>query len=157
VRAFNGSNLRVACFDKEFNVGFVSDSLHEVFHILHGYNPVCGIPVHALVDGLDLVTRSLKYRGGITQLVERGTEKPGAILTRVRFPVAARDFLSNFSAVCVAISYSPRVQSHVSRYVCKILNSKHWHPHHCLDTRKVLDIVVGMGSAVLAAALASHR
>lgn len=56
--------------------------------------PVCGIPVHVMVDGLDLVPRSLKYRGGLTQLVERGTEKPGAILTRVRFPVAARDFLS---------------------------------------------------------------
>ena len=57
MRAFKGSNLRVVCFVKEVNVGFVSDSLHEVFHILHGYKPVCGIPVHVMVDGLDLVPR----------------------------------------------------------------------------------------------------
>ena len=31
-------------------------------------------------------------RGGITQWVERPTEKPGAMLTQVRFPDAVRDF-----------------------------------------------------------------
>ena len=93
--AFKGSNLRVACFDKEFNVGFVSDTVcTRSFIFCTVIKPVCGIPVHVMVDGLDLVPRSLKYRGGLTQLVERGTEKPGAVLTRVRFPVAARDFLS---------------------------------------------------------------
>ena len=108
MRAFNGSNLRVACFDKEFNVGFVSDSLHEVFHILHGYNPVCGIPVHVLVDDLDLVTRSLKYRGGITQLVERGTEKPGAILTRVRVPCCGKGFSLKFQcSLCCYVPTAP--------------------------------------------------
>ena len=32
--------------------------------------------------------------GGIAQLVERPTQKPGTILTRVRVPVATRDFFS---------------------------------------------------------------
>ena len=36
---------------------------------------------------------------GIVQLVQRPTEKPGAVLARVRVPVAARDF-------------SPRVNFH---------------------------------------------
>ena len=65
--------------------------------------------------------------GGMAQLVERRTEKPGAILTRVPFPGAARllFFLLFWFSSSPRInfqyrfrlrsSYSPRIQSHASR------------------------------------------
>ena len=61
---------------------------------------------------------------GIAQLVERPTEKPGAILTRVRFPGAARDFLPegcsprvNFQCrLSYGVRTAPRVQSHASTF-----------------------------------------
>ena len=48
---------------------------------------------------------------GITQLVQRPTEKPGAILTRVRVPGAAREFsltestssADSLTGVCTAL------------------------------------------------------
>ena len=50
---------------------------------------------------------------GIAQLVERLTEKPGAILTRVRVPSAARDFSPSQLPVQTLLRrpYSPCVQS----------------------------------------------
>ena len=50
---------------------------------------------------------------GTALLVERPTEKPGAILTRVRVPGAARDFPPRV----LQSPYSPRVQSHTSTSV----------------------------------------
>ena len=34
-----------------------------------------------------------------------------------------------------------------------IKNPKHWQPHHCLDTQKILHTLIGMGSAAFAAAV----
>ena len=41
-----------------------------------------------------------QHGAGIARLVERRTEKPGAVLTRVRIPGAARDFYSRVSFWC---------------------------------------------------------
>ena len=41
-----------------------------------------------------------KEQTGIIQLVERPTEKPGAILTRVRVPDASRDFSPRVNFQC---------------------------------------------------------
>ena len=53
---------------------------------------------------------------GIAHVVERPTEKPGAILTRVRVPGAARDFSLSVQTL-LRCPYSPRVQSHTSTSV----------------------------------------
>ena len=74
-------------------------------------------------------------RAGIAQLVERPTEKPGAILTRVRVPSAEKEFFteSQFSVhTLLRCPYRPRVQSHASTSA-HTLTTKHWQPHHCLD------------------------
>ena len=70
---------------------------------------------------------SRRRRRRTAQWVERPTEKPGAILKRVRVPrEAARDFIfslslpeSTFSADCLLLrcQYSPRVQAHTSASV----------------------------------------
>ena len=51
----------------------------------------------------------LPVRAGISHWVKRPTEKPGVILTRVRVPGAARDFLSEsaFSADSLKVSVQP--------------------------------------------------
>ena len=56
------------------------------------------------------------YGAWRAQLVERPTEKPGAILTRVRVPGVARDFCPSQLPVQTLLRcpYSPRVQSHAS-------------------------------------------
>ena len=56
----------------------------------------------------------MKWQGigaGIVQLIERPTEKPGAILTRVRVPGAARDFSLRVNFQCTLLTVSVR-------YVC---------------------------------------
>ena len=57
---------------------------------------------------------------GITQLVERTAEKPGAIVTRVRVPGAANNFFPRVNFQC-KLSYgvhtAPQVQSHTSTSV----------------------------------------
>ena len=78
----------------------------------------------------------------IPQLVERPTEKLGAVLARVRVPDAARVFSSRVNFQC-RLSYGvctapvcnciPQQCAHVINIV---KNTKHWKPHHCLDTRK---------------------
>ena len=56
----------------------------------------------------------------MAQLVERPTEMPGAILTRVRVPGAARDFSPRVKVQC-RLSYgvrtAHRAQSHASTHV----------------------------------------
>ena len=34
-----------------------------------------------------------------------------------------------------------------------VKNPKHWQPYHCLDIRKIVHTLIGMGSAALAAAV----
>ena len=79
---------------------------------------------------------------GIAQLVERPTEKPGAIQTRVRIPGTTRDFSPRASFQC-RLSYGVRTVS--VRCPCAvpyinicvhIKNPKHWPPYHGLDKRK---------------------
>ena len=51
---------------------------------------------------------------GIAQLVQCSTEKPGSILTQIRLPRAARDFVSQSQlSVQTQCPYSPHAQSHV--------------------------------------------
>ena len=54
------------------------------------------------------------YKKGIAQLVERPTEKSGAILTRVRVPGAARDFSPRVSFQC-RLFYGVRTDSVCNR------------------------------------------
>ena len=90
-------------------------------------------------------------RGGTARLVKRPTEKPGATLTRVRVPGAARDFSSRVN-LQRRFSYYGVLSASAS--VGPLKNPKHWIdrlPLHCLDT-KILHILVGIGSAALVAA-----
>ena len=59
---------------------------------------------------------------GITKLVERPAEKPGAILTLVRVPRCGKGFFSQSKLPVqtlsqVSVPYSPRVESRVSTSV----------------------------------------
>ena len=74
----------------------------------------------------------------MAQLVERSTEKPGAILIRVRVPDAARDFSGSqlsaqtlsrcpYSLLCAIARVN--ISAHVK-------NPRHWQPYQCLDTRR---------------------
>ena len=58
---------------------------------------------------------------GIAQLLERLTEKPGAILTRVRVPGAARDFSPRVKFQC-RLSYGVPT-AHVCNRTLKIPNT----------------------------------
>ena len=58
---------------------------------------------------------SLLLGAATAHLVQRPIKMPGAILTRVRVPRAARDFSPRVSFQCrLWCLYSPRVQSHAS-------------------------------------------
>ena len=91
----------------------------------------------------------------IAQLIERPTEKPGAILSRVRVPGAARDFFlpeSTSSADSLKEYVQPRVQLHasVSRRTLKIPKAG---TIPSFGHIKVLHTLIGMGSAAPAAAM----
>ena len=82
---------------------------------------------------------------GIAQMVERPTEKPGAILTRVRVPSAARKFISQsqlLMQILLRCPYIPLVQSHASTSVrmlkicAHVKNPKHWQPCTIVWTRQ---------------------
>ena len=93
---------------------------------------------------------------GIAHLVERPTEKPGAILTRVRVPAAARDFHPRVKFRC-RLSYgvrtAPRAQSHASASV-RTLQIPNTGNHAIVWTHEnTAHTLIGMGSAVLAAAV----
>ena len=91
----------------------------------------------------------------MAQLVERSTEKPGAVLTQVRVPGAGSFFLFVFipesisSADSLTVSIKPPVQSHALASVCmiKIPNSG---SYTVVWTPTLLHTLVGMGSAALA-------
>ena len=60
--------------------------------------------------------------GGTAHLTKCPNEKPGAILTRIQFPSAARDFSLKVSFQC-SLAYSvlrPCVQLHASTSVCTL-------------------------------------
>ena len=69
-------------------------------------------------------------RDGIAQLVEHQTEKPGAILMKVQFPGAARDFLADsaFSADCLTVSVQPPCAITCLNICAHVENPKHWQP-----------------------------
>ena len=71
---------------------------------------------------------------GIAQLVERPTEKPGAILTRVRVQGSARYFSP--SADSLTVSVQPPCAMACINSCVHVKNPEHWQPHHCLDTLK---------------------
>ena len=83
----------------------------------------------------------LSARAGIAQSVERPTEKPGAVLTRVRVP---GNFLpkSTFSADSLTVSVHPRCAIACINICAHVKNPKRW--QHTL---------IEIGSAALAAAV----
>ena len=97
----------------------------------------------------------LPVRAGISHWVKRPTEKPGVILTRVRLPGAARDFLSEsaFSADSLKVSVQPPCAVACIKICVQVKNPKHRQPYHCCRHTKILHTLIGMGSAALAAAL----
>ena len=63
-------------------------------------------------------TRSSHPGAGRAQWVERWTEKPGAILTRVQVPGAARDFSPRVNFLC-RLSYGVRtVCNRIHQHLC---------------------------------------
>ncbi len=93
---------------------------------------------------------------GMSQVLQRRTEKPGAIVTWVRIPSAARDF-SPYSQLSMQTlwrcPYSPRVRARASTSVrtLKIPNTGN---HIALfGDRKTLHTLIGMGSAALGTAM----
>ena len=86
-----------------------------------------------------LVTRlsdSHENRSPTAQLAQRPTEKPGAILTRVRVPGGARDLSPSHLSIQTLLRYShsPRVQWHVSTSVSTLKPPKHWQPYSSVWT-----------------------
>ena len=90
---------------------------------------------------------------GIAQLVERLTNKPGAVLTRIRqgisFSCSPRaSFLCNCLTVVkfqCKLSSSANTSTVSVRPLCAfacvniyahVKNPKHWQPHHCLDAQR---------------------
>ena len=87
--------------------------------------------------------------GGVAQRVQRPTETPGVILTRLRVPGAARDFFPTVRTL-LGCPYSPLCA--VACISCAhVRNSKHWQPYSFLGHTKILHTLIGMGSAALAA------
>ena len=97
--------------------------------------------------------------GIAAQLVERPTETPGAMLTRVRVPGATRDFCPKVNSQR-SLSYGVRT--------APVCNRRHQYQsvrtlnipgtlaaiQQCLDTRRtILHTLIGMGSAARAAAV----
>ena len=74
----------------------------------------------------------------VAQLIDRPTETPGAVLTRVRVPGATRDFLpeSASSGDSPPVSLQPTCVIACINICAHVKNPKHWQPYHCLDERK---------------------
>ena len=68
-------------------------------------------------------------------MVEHLTEKPGAMLTWVQVPGAARDFSPKVSFQCRP-SYSVHTVPMSINICAHVKNPTHWQPYHCLDTRQ---------------------
>ena len=102
---------------------------------------------------MQVVGTSHSSGAGIVQLVERPIEKPGAVLTRVRVPGAARDFSSRVNFQC-RLSYgvitSPSSPASLSVRTLKIPTLA---AIALFGHTKILHTLIGMGSAALAAAV----
>ena len=85
-----------------------------------------------------------RSKAGIAQFVERPTEKPGAIRTRVRIPGAAKNFSprANFQCRLLQCPYCRRVQSHASTIARTLKITYFGH-------RRILHTLKGMGTALL--------
>ena len=92
---------------------------------------------------------------GIAQLVERPTEKPGAVPTRVRVPGEVKDFSPRVSFQCrlLRCPYSPPCAIACINICTLVKNSTHWQPYHCFGHTKILHTLAEIGSAVRAAAV----
>ena len=98
-----------------------------------------GESVHDVIRWRCIQTGPDRYPqgAGIAQCVERRTEKPGAILTRVRVPRFSFSFpVSAFSADSLTVSAQPPCAIACINICADVNNPKHWQPYHCLDTRK---------------------
>ena len=92
---------------------------------------------------------------GIARLVERLTKKPGAILTRVRVPGAARDFSPRVNFQC-RLSYGVRTApgcNHIHQHLCARQNPWTLAATLLFQHAKIRHRLVGTGSAALAAAV----
>ena len=92
-----------------------------------------------------------RYGNGIAQLVESSTERPAAILRKIRVLCAARDFFSSADSLTVSVQTPCAVAC--SNICANVKNSKHWQPSHLHGHVKILHTLVGVGSAALAAAV----
>ena len=105
---------------------------------MYMYAYVCLKDSVSAYDQCRLDELSVHYIAGIALLVERPTEKPGAILTRVRVPGAARDFFlpeSATSADSLTVSLQPPCAiGCISTNFCARV--KQFQTVHCLDTQK---------------------
>ena len=71
----------------------------------------------------------------MAQLVERPTEKPGAILTRVRVLGAANDFSPSVNFQCILCSVEPPCAIACINICAQVTNpNTNPKPYHCLDT-----------------------
>ena len=76
-----------------------------------------------------------KAQRWVSQRVQRPTETPDAILTRVLVPGVARDFSPTVRTL-LGCPYSPLCAVACISSCAHVRNSKHGQPYHCLDTRK---------------------
>ena len=85
-------------------------------------------------------TRSSHPRARRAQWVKRPTENPGAMLTRVQVPGAARDSLPESTSCADSLTVSVKPQRAIACInICacvKKKNPKFLQPYPCLDTRK---------------------
>ena len=96
------------------------------------------------------VTLAYTVQGpGIAQLVERLTKMPGVILTQVRVPGAARDFLPQSQLSVQTPLRCPCAIACIN--ICAhVKDPQPWQPWDCLDTRKyyiIIHTLRGVGSA----------
>ena len=127
--------LRLVCTDEKTILS--SASFIDQFR-MHGFlvvNPPRGWPHLSKSDG-----------GVAAQLVERSTEKPGAVLfvwQGIFHPE------STFSANSLTVSIQPLCAIACINIHTHIKNHKRWQPYHCLDTQKHCTLI-GMGNTALA-------
>ena len=108
------NNRCVSCLDKHLNVAFLLNTVNYD-KTFEGFWCFTFITISITVNHYG-GHRGVKtiLGAGMSQLLQRRTEKPGAILTWVRIPSAARDFYpySQLSMqTLLRCPYSPRVRS----------------------------------------------
>ena len=97
----------------------------------HSFRPL------KVINTINQIPSIIPLGVGTAQLVEHPTEKPGATLTWVRAPGAARDFSPSvaFHHRLTVLLQLPYTIACIN--TCQhVKNPKRWQPYHCLDTRK---------------------